>query len=302
MEELIDKMEELIDKMGDIKMDYDKMTKEELIEEINKLKKNASKLEKEFVINREDKLKLEILKKVPFTMWACDREFKIILWTCGSAFVYKYNKKEAIGKNYLELFVDPLEIEHSKKDCIEIIEDDMKQVDFIAIDLSKNGGRPMLATNCFRIWDEVTQDYLQAEVSLDITNIQEKMSEYNECRVNWAIEIGKKEKTLNSYKGSLVNRLKEIHEDKFRSFIHKEDERKNYITEIRKIKRDEEVNKLKFEYDKKNGKLKKALDANENHLKTRILDAKTVEELDELDKKISRYNIKSLKEIENELE
>ena len=274
-------------------MDYSKMTKEELIEEINKLKKEKSSC-------RVDMLKLKILEQIPFTMWACDRDFKIILWTCDTERVYGHNEMEAIGKNYLELFVDPLEREQSKTDCIKIIEGNLVQKNFIATDHSRDGGRPMLATNCFRIWDEETQDYLQAEVSLDISDIQEKIREYHDCRVNWAREIGEKEKTINSYKGSLLNRVKEIHEDKFRSFIHKEDERKNYIKELRKIKGDAGVNKLKFEYAEKNGKLKKALDANENHLKTRISDAKTAEELDELDKKISRYNMKSLKEIENE--
>lgn len=271
------------------------MTKEELIEEINKLIKEKSSC-------RVDMLKLKILDQIPFTMWACDRDFKIILWTCDTERIYGHNEMEAIGKNYLELFVDQYEREQSKIDCIKIIEGNLVQKNFIATDHSKDGRRPMLATNCFRIWDEETQDYLQAEVSLDISDIHEKINEYKDCLVNWAREVGQKDKTIKSYKGSLLNRVKEIHEHKFRSFIHKEDERNNFIKESRKIKGDAVVNKLKFEYAEKNRKLKKALDANENYLKTRILGAKTAEELDELDKKIFRYNKKSLNEIENELE
>lgn len=279
--------------MEGIKIDYDKMTKEELIKEINKLKKEKS-------ISREDRLKLKILERIPFTMWACNRKFEIVLWTCGSACIYKYNKKDVIGKNYLDLFVHEVEREQSKKDCIEIIDNDMIQDNFIATDCSRNGKRPMLATNCFRIWDEETQEYLQAEVALDITNLQEKISEYNECRVNWAKEIGEKEKTMKTFRASLVNRLNEIHDDKIRSLVRQEIERENYIKEIEKIRSKEEANKLKLEYNKKNEKLRKALHDKKDYFKTQISNAKTADEFGKLDQEISQYNIKPLKEIEND--
>ena len=197
-----------------IKIDYGTMTKEELIEEINKLKKEKS-------ISRENRLKLEILKRVPFTMWACDRNFKIVLWTCGSVCVYGYSKEDTIGRNYLELFVDENEREQSRRDCINVIDNDIVQKNFIATDCSRNGERPMLATNVFRIWDNENQSFLQAEVALDISNIREKIDEYHECRVNWAEERIEREKTMTILRVSLQVRLEELHDAKISHFaIH----------------------------------------------------------------------------------
>jgi PAS domain S-box-containing protein len=283
--------------MEDIKMDYDKMTKEELIEEINKLKKVKS-------ISREDRLKLEILKRVPFTMWACDRNFKIVLWTCGSACVYRYSKEDTIGKNYLELFVDENEREQSRRDCINVIDNDMVQKNFIATDCSRNGKRPMLATNVFRIWDNEIQSFLQAEVALDISNIDENIKEYHDCRVEWGKrrerERIEKEKTTKIFRASLTDKLDRIHDDKIGSLTIQERERENYIKEMEKTRGKEEANKLKLKYNRKNKNLRKALRDKENYFKIQISNVKTAEEFEELQMEISQYNTKSINEIENE--
>ena len=279
--------------MEDIKMDYDKMTKEELIEEINKLKKEKS-------ISREDRLKLKISERVPFTMWACDRNFKIVLWECGSECVYKYRKEDIIGENYLELFVHEYEREQSKKDCIEIIDHDLMQKNFIATDCSKNGTRPMLATNCFRIWDEETKEYLQAEVSLDISNLQEKINEYNKCMVDWAREIGEKEKTMKILRVSLQTRLDEIHDDKIRHLAIHETKIEEYLKGIDRVRSKEEAKKEKVGYKEKNEKLKKAIRDKDNYFKTRISNAQTADEFEKLQTEISQYNMKSINEIEND--
>jgi PAS domain-containing protein len=78
--------------------------------EIDSLKSRIAELEKH-QLSSEDRLKLAIIDRCPFTVWACDRNFRIVLWNSVCEQIYGHNSKEAIGADYADLFVDPVEEE-----------------------------------------------------------------------------------------------------------------------------------------------------------------------------------------------
>jgi len=143
----------------------------QLIEELEALRRRVSELEQRRAVSREDRLMLAIAKKCPFSVWACNRNFTITLWEPGAEAVYGHSKEEAIGENYLNLFVSEEEREQSAIDCIRVIEEDYLQRNFFAWDSAKNGTKRGMLTNCFRIWDDDEHDWLQAEVALEVPEL-----------------------------------------------------------------------------------------------------------------------------------
>jgi len=139
-----------------------------LLEENSALKKSIFELERLRCFSPEDTLKLGILDGSPFTIWACDRDFKIVLWNKKCEQTYGHTKDEALGKNFLELFVDAPERGAARNDCLEIIDHGIRCENCLAYDNHKRDGQRTMLTNCFRIWDERTNQYLQAEIGLHI--------------------------------------------------------------------------------------------------------------------------------------
>ena len=82
-------------------MNDNNKTEEALRKEVEKLSRKVAELESR-VTSREDQLLLEIIKnpRWPFTIWACDKEFKIVLWNHACEEVYEV-QKEAL-KNSLK--------------------------------------------------------------------------------------------------------------------------------------------------------------------------------------------------------
>jgi PAS domain S-box-containing protein len=100
-------------------MDDNQKSKSELINELNILRQQ---LKKRDILSKEDRFKLAIIDRAPFSTWACNRNFSIVFWSAGTAKVYGRTEEEAIGKNYLDLFVSEEERERSAKDCIDVID------------------------------------------------------------------------------------------------------------------------------------------------------------------------------------
>ena len=147
-------------------------------------------------VSYADRLKLNILERAPFSLWACDRNFIIKLWSEGASKTYGIGSEDAIGKTYLDLFVSPEERYQSASDCLAIIDNDRVQRNFLAYDRAYGGIGKALLTNCFRIWDEQEQDYLQAEVALEVPELEPIIEAHRNVREIAITELAEYERIL----------------------------------------------------------------------------------------------------------
>lgn len=145
------------------------ISKDNFIEELKKLR----------AFSKSDRFKLKVVDNAPFSMWACDDEYIIRYWECECERIYGYTAKQAIGQRYLELFVAAAERNQSEIECTKIIEGHSAPGEFInniAVDFDSLGRDVTLMTNCFRIFDEESQKWLQAEIALptDVKKVVKK--------------------------------------------------------------------------------------------------------------------------------
>lgn len=148
------------------------MTKEELVEYIRKLEKMRA-------FSYADRMKLAILDESPFTIWASDRDCKITFWDGKCESLYGYTKQEAIGKDYIRLFVSEDEQVAARKDQISII-DHGEVFHNIANDKGQNGNILHLITNCRRIRDPDTGEYWNAEMGIVIDYYEDEKERLNQ--------------------------------------------------------------------------------------------------------------------------
>lgn len=117
-----------------------------------------------------------VLQQAQLSVWVADNadgDFAIKLWNPGAEMIYGYSPAEALGRNYIELFVSP-------KDRVEAIDSHRRIVEegrefvwnFVADDISKDGTSIAVLGNSFRVWDEESERYLYAEVGIDISNFE----------------------------------------------------------------------------------------------------------------------------------
>ena len=167
--------------------DTTKKTKRQLIEELEALRQRVDQLERASYreptqgLTREDRLFLDIVEQAPFSMWASKciaGNYEIVLWNRGAAEIYQFSKEEAIGSNYLTLFVSDEERVQSAIDCDKIIEEGEVFRNFLAYDEAKDGTRRAVLTNCFRIWDEDEGECLQAEMALLVPELEPVIEEH----------------------------------------------------------------------------------------------------------------------------
>lgn len=135
-------------------------TTDQLIDWLVYIKKNRAFCHK-------DRLKLQILDDVDFTIWACNSKFEIVLWEGTCTKNYGHAQDEALGSNYLDLIVDPIERAQSKQDCIDILKTGNPQHFRLCDDVDKRGRSIQVITQCCRIKDD-DETYLQAEMAIHV--------------------------------------------------------------------------------------------------------------------------------------
>ena len=118
------------------------------------------------LLTREDQLKLDIFDQIPFTIWACSADYKIVFWNNFCKEKYGIPAHDALGRDFVELFVDDLEKDDARVDCQAIIEEGKRFRNHLTYDRSKDGSTISILTNCFRVFDEKLKQYLQVEVGV----------------------------------------------------------------------------------------------------------------------------------------
>lgn len=171
----------------------------ELIEELDRLRQNQP--------TAEQKLKLAIFDQLPFTVWASTKDFKIAFWNRSCENNYGFTKQEALGKDFVDLFVDPLEAENSRQDVVDIVEQGKVFRNFLAWDHSKDGSLRTMLTNCFRIYDEERKEYLQVEIGVEVSDLELRKDEHRQLRDLAKTKREEKLKLLGLIRTEILNRI-----------------------------------------------------------------------------------------------
>jgi PAS domain S-box-containing protein len=121
-------------------------------------------------------LKIAIFDRLPMPVWACDRNCRIVFWNDAATRLYGYLATEAVGKDFVELFVNVPEREKARVDCADII-DNNRPIRNMADDIDKHGTTRTLVTQCFPLYNVQGHAGLQVEVSYEVQDIQRLQSE-----------------------------------------------------------------------------------------------------------------------------
>lgn len=270
-------------------MDSTEKTREQLLEELTALRGRVSELEGRRAASKEDRLKLAIIDRAPFSMWACNRKFEIVLWTAGSPKIYGFRKEDAAGKNYLSLFVDPPEREQSEIDCLRIIDEDYVQANFLAWDVTQSGEHRTMLTNCFRIWDEDNGEFLQAEVAVDISDLELRKDEFRTVREAGVARLAEKARTVELQRRLLLGRLQDIYAEKLSTHKRRQQDLDEWTKRLRVSGGAAQAEQVVGPFRETLEGTRRKFQAEYKELSTRISSVHSIEELDQIETKVEEF-------------
>jgi PAS domain S-box-containing protein len=267
--------------------DEDK-SKEELIQELVNLRREVDKL-KQNQQSREDKLKLAMIDRAPFTFWAADRNFKIVLWSQTSERVYGIPERHALGRDYVDLFVDGPEKQQSREDCIRIIDEDIYYRNFLAYDVARDGSRRTMLTNCFRIWDEESKQHLQAEIGLEISDLELRKDEHRTLREMGVARIQQEKKVFDLTQRELVFRLKRALLIKRDSIDIRIRELDDFGIKLKRTGSEKEAEAVTASERQKLMLEKQRIEQVHDQIVLKLMRSKSQEELDQIEASVTAY-------------
>jgi PAS domain S-box-containing protein len=142
-------------------------------------------------------LVLSILSKAHMTFWAgagAERDFAIRLWNPGAERIYGHPRDAALGKSYIDLFVNPSEKARAIQDHERIVRtDEVYDWDWAADDLTKDGEVRTMLTHCFPVQDPEDGTWLLAEMGIDISDFNKASQQLRKLKED---EFEKRELTL----------------------------------------------------------------------------------------------------------
>ncbi|MFD3425316.1 ATP-binding protein [Nocardia fluminea] len=122
---------------------------------------------------RDAHLFAEIAASVSASMWAAagpEEDYAIRLWNRGAEQLYGFTRDEALGENYLTLFVNELERGQAMADHDDIVRSG-REFRNLANDIMSDGTERLLLTVGFPLDDRITGERLLAEVGIDVTDV-----------------------------------------------------------------------------------------------------------------------------------
>jgi hypothetical protein len=267
------------------------MTGEPNTDEIRTLKARITQLEKN-QLTHEQRLKLAILEKSPFTVWACDRNFKIVLWNAVCVHVYGVDNAAALGSDYASLFVDAIEEQQSRDDCLKIIDNGIEFRNFLAYDhdVPSRSRRTML-TNCFRVWDQERSDYIQVEIGLEISDLELRIDEHRTLREVGAARVQEQKQVSTLRKNELLTKIATICTSVTRSAEKEEDAILAFQEKLLEQNVDPHtISDLSADRHEELRKRRESCERWKSALTLRVISASSVAELDVIEQEVKRYD------------
>jgi PAS domain S-box-containing protein len=153
---------------------------------------------------------ISFVEETHVSMWACDEDFRIVLWNDGAARIYGRSADSVLGKRYDELIVHPAEREQSLEDCLKIIRDGTRFENFLASDHDARGRERQILTNCFRITDPISGTHYQAEIGVDIADLPDAQLKLRTLRELGIRQMVEREQSVTIRKTSLDQMISQI--------------------------------------------------------------------------------------------
>lgn len=112
-------------------------------------------------------------------IWAAagpDHDFAIQAWSPGAEEMYGISRDDALGKNYIDLFVNELERTQAIADHIEVA---TTQEMYRNLARDKIAGKDaVILTMGFGLWHPELEEYMQAEIAVDVTDVPGEGSDW----------------------------------------------------------------------------------------------------------------------------
>jgi PAS domain S-box-containing protein len=230
-------------------------------------------------------LKLAIFDRLPMPVWACDRTCRIVFWNDAAARLYGFPEHEAIGQDFVELFVNVPEREKARIDCIDII-DNNRNIRNMADDLDKHGNTRTLVTQCFPVYNVQGYPGLQVEVSYEVQDIERLQRELQALQEAYRRAELEREEMHRKFVETTRSRALKALESVVEAVRESNRARRNAIhqAELKKGADPNSLAKAKSEVRQELDRLIKW----ESEIRKRVMSETTIEELDALIDTIER--------------
>ena len=263
--------------------DLENKSKEELIEVIKYIRENRA-------FSYKDQIKLQIIDNTNLSVWASDRDCIIKFWSNQCESLYGYSEEDAIGKDFVNLFVAENEKDAARKDQIDII-DNGTIFHNLANDQGKNDNVLHLITICNRIKDPKTGEYWNAELGLIIDYLDDERQRLE----NVINESKKKSYQINSLNEMIKSDKRHIRDEVriIKQYI------KRYENEALKKK---DLETIKIETKKIKDEIKKVIETFDSFCKESMVDIKDLTSVQERNDYLDKYMDERDSKIEEHLQ
>jgi PAS domain S-box-containing protein len=229
----------------------------------------------------------QFFERAHVSMWACDSDFKVVLWNKGAEEIYGRAAEDMIGQVFFEVFVDEAERDDAEQDTRRIIEYGETFRNFLAFDKGSDGRNRQMLTNCFRVIDPETKLRYQAEIAIEISDLEMKRNEHRTLRELSIARQAELRHAIQRNRDNLLTRIDRIRQEvdsTYRSISHEID---NFRTSARSRTRagveqmsDKMRSALESEHDLAEAQLE--------NFRLRALAASTQAELDTVDNDVGK--------------
>jgi PAS domain S-box-containing protein len=155
----------------------------------------------------QERLKAQLFDLAHVSMWACDRDLRVVLWNRGASEIYGLTGEEILGERFVDHFVDEAEASAAIEDCRKTIDVGKQFRNFLAYDRTPAGDQRYMLTNCFRIVDPLTGVRYQAEIAVEIGDLGQREREHRTLRELSVERLTETRISLNRSRDELMYRI-----------------------------------------------------------------------------------------------